>query len=466
MSENNQEDSIIVIKDPKDNEIKEGEEEIKVSNCGIVESNIKIQNTKEYWKRENEKYFSGGRDLSDVIKGNEDMSTFEIVKSFFGQIRGVSDAYRVSIPITFIQPISFLERLSNQCNPSNFLDSFSKNSPIIDHDLDDGERFLRVLQWQLSTWIGYYRKGINNCKPFNPILGEFFSCKWDHKSDQSSTFFMSEQVSHHPPISAFHCENEKRGIVYRGNVYPSIGVGMNYMYVYVLGNAQLELRGIKKKEGEGEEGERETYKEVYQFEFPPIAGAGIFWGSLRMELFEYLTVKCPQTGWEAEIEFLWGKNGEIKGTIGQHGEETFHISGNINEKVFMNIAGDKGKSVFLDFNELNQDEKVVKGLDEMKDNESRRVWHESAKLLVAGDEEKAQFEKNKVETIERNKRLEREKYQQKFKQHFFEKEADQMKKKLKKKNKKIKVSEKDLERVQQNWILKTDMREKLLKGQL
>lgn len=37
-------------------------------------------------------------------------------------------------------------------------------------------------------------------KPFNPLLGETFELV------TTKYRFFSEQVSHHPPITAFHCE--------------------------------------------------------------------------------------------------------------------------------------------------------------------------------------------------------------------------------------------------------------------
>uniref|UniRef100_A0A8C5S7Y9 Oxysterol-binding protein n=1 Tax=Laticauda laticaudata TaxID=8630 RepID=A0A8C5S7Y9_LATLA len=47
----------------------------------------------------------------------------------------------------------------------------------------------------------YYRAG---SKPFNPLLGETYECI---REDKGFRFF-SEQVSHHPPISACHCESK------------------------------------------------------------------------------------------------------------------------------------------------------------------------------------------------------------------------------------------------------------------
>jgi len=37
-------------------------------------------------------------------------------------------------------------------------------------------------------------------KPFNPLLGETF------EMETAEFRFIAEQVSHHPPITAWHCE--------------------------------------------------------------------------------------------------------------------------------------------------------------------------------------------------------------------------------------------------------------------
>ncbi|KAI1230370.1 hypothetical protein IHE44_0010351 [Lamprotornis superbus] len=47
----------------------------------------------------------------------------------------------------------------------------------------------------------YYRAG---SKPFNPVLGETYECVRPDRGFR----FISEQVSHHPPISACHAESD------------------------------------------------------------------------------------------------------------------------------------------------------------------------------------------------------------------------------------------------------------------
>uniref|UniRef100_A0A915L8A8 Oxysterol-binding protein n=1 Tax=Romanomermis culicivorax TaxID=13658 RepID=A0A915L8A8_ROMCU len=57
-------------------------------------------------------------------------------------------------------------------------------------------------------------------KPYNPILGEKFRCFWrknddddDDDSAQGRTFYVAEQVSHHPPVSAFFASNSLSAIL-------------------------------------------------------------------------------------------------------------------------------------------------------------------------------------------------------------------------------------------------------------
>ncbi len=57
-------------------------------------------------------------------------------------------------------------------------------------------------------------------KPFNPLLGETYTLNYKDKNKEFH--FFSEQVSHHPPISAFVCKNKNYTV--NGNV----GISMKF----------------------------------------------------------------------------------------------------------------------------------------------------------------------------------------------------------------------------------------------
>jgi oxysterol-binding protein len=80
-------------------------------------------------------------------------------------------------------------------------------TPRIDKMEDAMDRFMAVLKWYMS---GYHVRPKGCKKPYNPLLGEQFYASWSHDNG-SETVFVSEQVSHHPPVSAFYMDSRKNG---------------------------------------------------------------------------------------------------------------------------------------------------------------------------------------------------------------------------------------------------------------
>jgi hypothetical protein len=74
--------------------------------------------------------------------------------------------------------------------------------------MEPEQRFTSVLKWWISNLVTTPRLGIMHCKPYNAIHGEVFACKFIQ--DDSKTFYIAEQVSHHPPISALYLVNPQK----------------------------------------------------------------------------------------------------------------------------------------------------------------------------------------------------------------------------------------------------------------
>uniref|UniRef100_A0A669CGI3 Oxysterol-binding protein n=1 Tax=Oreochromis niloticus TaxID=8128 RepID=A0A669CGI3_ORENI len=105
------------------------------------------------------------------------------------------DLSRVSMPVALNEPLSLLQRLSEELEYSELLDIAS--------NIDDPyERMVYVAAFSISgyAWASWR----NRYKPFNPVLGETYENYREDKGFQ----YISEQVSHHPPISACHAESE------------------------------------------------------------------------------------------------------------------------------------------------------------------------------------------------------------------------------------------------------------------
>lgn len=68
---------------------------------------------------------------------------------------------------------------------------------------DSYEQMAYVAAFTISS---YSTTAARTGKPFNPLLGESFECD---RTDDLGWRAISEQVSHHPPMLAQHCEGQK-----------------------------------------------------------------------------------------------------------------------------------------------------------------------------------------------------------------------------------------------------------------
>jgi hypothetical protein len=68
---------------------------------------------------------------------------------------------------------------------------------------DSFEQMAYVAAFTISS---YSTTAARTGKPFNPLLGETYECD---RTDDLGWRAISEQVSHHPPMVAQHCEGKK-----------------------------------------------------------------------------------------------------------------------------------------------------------------------------------------------------------------------------------------------------------------
>lgn len=116
------------------------------------------------------------------------VSLWSIIKNALGK-----DLTRIPIPVNYCEPISMLQRLCEEMEYSELLDlAASSTDPLV--------RIQFVAAFAASS---YASTDGRVTKPFNPLLGETF----EYVSHERGFRYVSEQVSHHPPISACHCES-------------------------------------------------------------------------------------------------------------------------------------------------------------------------------------------------------------------------------------------------------------------
>ncbi|XP_066877010.1 oxysterol-binding protein-related protein 7 isoform X2 [Kogia breviceps] len=119
-----------------------------------------------------------------------DVSLWNILWNNIGK-----DLSKVSMPVQLNEPLSTLQRLCEELEYSSLLDQAS-------HTTDPCERMVYIAAFAVSAYSSTYHRA--GCKPFNPVLGETYECERPDRGFR----FISEQVSHHPPISACHAESE------------------------------------------------------------------------------------------------------------------------------------------------------------------------------------------------------------------------------------------------------------------
>ncbi|XP_020641206.3 oxysterol-binding protein-related protein 7 isoform X2 [Pogona vitticeps] len=121
---------------------------------------------------------------------SSDVSVWNILRNNIGK-----DLSKVSMPVQLNEPLNTLQRLCEELEYSALLDAAS-------HNPDPCERLICIAAFAVSAYAStYYRAG---SKPFNPVLGETYECVRPDKGFR----FISEQVCHHPPISACHAESD------------------------------------------------------------------------------------------------------------------------------------------------------------------------------------------------------------------------------------------------------------------
>jgi hypothetical protein len=266
-----------------------------------------------------------------------------------------------------------------------------------------------ITRWYLS---GFYIRPKGVKKPYNPILGEIFRCQWDHGTSKS--FYVSEQVSHHPPVSAFYASNRSVGLAINGFVnFRSKFMG-NSTAAIMDGSATLYFLRLD---------------EAYTISFPTVYARGILWGTLLMEIGGTVYITCEKTGLQAEIEFKTkpyfggGYNhvaGKIKETSGKK-KTLYTISGKWDDEIFIKAHDTKTEEMLWD--PKNAPPKVtmdIRPLDQQDEWESRRLWQHVSVALRKNDQETATTEKCKLEDAQREAVRKRDEEKVTYQPKFFE----------------------------------------------
>ncbi|XP_013118598.2 oxysterol-binding protein-related protein 8 isoform X3 [Stomoxys calcitrans] len=307
------------------------------------------------------------------------------------QVRPGMDLSKVVLPTFILEPRSFLDKLSDSYYHADIL------SRAVLED-DPFTRMKLVVQWYLS---GFYKKPKGLKKPYNPILGETYRCYWEHDNG-SRTYYIAEQVSHHPPVSAFYVTNRQEGFCISCSILAKSKFYGNSTSAVLEGVATLTLlpRG-----------------ESYTLTTPYAHCKGILMGTLSMELGGKINIECENTGYKTELEFklkpfLGGADSTniVAGKIRLGKETLATISGHWDAEMRIKDAKTGEDSILFAATKDIMKKRLMRyvvPLDSQLPNESERLWNLVSAAIRRDDQVGATEEKTVLEESQRNAAKER-----------------------------------------------------------
>ncbi|XP_016429928.1 oxysterol-binding protein 1-like isoform X2 [Sinocyclocheilus rhinocerous] len=150
-------------------------------------------------------------------KPNYSLNLWSIMKNCIGK-----ELSKIPMPVNFNEPLSMLQRLSEDLEYYELLDRGAKCQSSL-------EQMCYVAAFTVSSYsTTVHRTG----KPFNPLLGETFELDRVQESGYRS---LCEQVSHHPPAAAHHAISE-RGWTLRQEIALASKFRGKYLSIMPLGS--------------------------------------------------------------------------------------------------------------------------------------------------------------------------------------------------------------------------------------
>uniref|UniRef100_A0A669DIN8 Oxysterol-binding protein n=1 Tax=Oreochromis niloticus TaxID=8128 RepID=A0A669DIN8_ORENI len=365
-------------------------------------------------------------DRDDDGEGESVEEHKSVIMHLLSQVRLGMDLTKVVLPTFILERRSLLEMYADFfAHPDLFVSIAEQPEPR--------ERMVQVVKWYLSAFHAG-RKGSVAKKPYNPILGEVFYCHWDLPSEteepspptetvsegpvpcasSNSVSFVAEQVSHHPPISAFYAECLSRKIQFNAHIWTkSKFLGMS-IGVHNIGQGCVSCL---------------EHDEHYILTFPNGYGRSILtvpW----VELGGECNISCSKSGYSANIvfhtkPFYGGKKHRITAEIfSPNDKKSFcSIEGEWNGVMYAKwVTGEN--TVFIDTKKMGIVKKRVRKLEDQLEYESRRLWKDVTLNLKIKDIDAATEAKHRLEEKQRAEARERKEKEQQWETRLFHEDGE------------------------------------------
>ncbi|KAL8179608.1 UNVERIFIED_CONTAM: Oxysterol-binding protein- protein 2 [Gekko kuhli] len=218
-----------------------------------------------------------------------DFSVWSILKKCIGL-----ELSKITMPIAFNEPLSFLQRLTEYMEHTYLINkACSHSNPL--------ERMQTVAAFAVSAVASQWER---TGKPFNPLLGETYELVREDLGFR----FISEQVSHHPPISAVYSEGLNQDFVFHGSIYPKLKFWGKSVEAEPRGTITLELL---------------KHNEAYTWTNPTCCVHNVIIGKLWIEQYGTVEIVNHSTGDKCILNFK---------PCGLFGKELHRIEGYVQDK--------------------------------------------------------------------------------------------------------------------------------------
>ncbi|XAO25737.1 hypothetical protein I312_104566 [Cryptococcus bacillisporus CA1280] len=319
-----------------------------------------------------------------------DQEEGNILMAIISQLRPGMDLSKIALPTFVLEPRSLLERIT---------DFFSHPELIfgVGDEPDAKQRYIRVMTFYLSGWH-IKPKGVK--KPYNPVLGEFFRCTYVYP-DGSEGFYIAEQVSHHPPVSAFFYISPLNGLLVTGELKPKSKFLGNSAATIMEGEDRIRLLD-RPEDGE------------YSITMPNTYARGILFGRMLLELCDVSSIVNAKNDFHCDVDFkakgwISGGYNVISGkVIGPGKSDIGDLSGHWSSAIEFKDKETKEKKVLFDPSTSRIAPKKVLPESEQEEYESRRLWTKLTDAIRAADMHGATAAKFAVEDHQRELAKKRE----------------------------------------------------------
>lgn len=285
---------------------------------------------------------------------------------------------------------------------------------------DPAKRALLVLKWLLNTLKQQYcsrsEKLGSEKKPLNPFLGELFIGDWDDEFGQ--TTLVSEQVSHHPPVTAYCITNQKHRIQLQGYNGQKASFSRT-IHIKQIGHSLLTLYPPGS-----------DVPESYLITLPALHIESLIYGAPFVELGKFIHI-VSSSGYICKIDFSgkgWvsGKKNSFTATLWKDGEGSeksplYSADGQWSEAFTMKEGEGKRAKEIQTFKpaDIKLSRINVASIEDQDLLESRKAWANVARSIEKGDMDATSHFKSRIENAQRALRKQEQEEKRDWQRVFF-----------------------------------------------